>query len=84
MYQQHVLPGLLTCLMFSSKHVVLCTAFCIVFAGAAAQSVLPSYSGYLSTNKLDGSELFYAYYEAQQAKDQASTAPTHLWLQVCT
>ena len=68
--------------MFFSKHILLCTASCIVFARAAAQSGLPTYSGYLSTNKSDGSELFYAYYEAQEAKGQASTAPTLLWLQV--
>ena len=68
--------------MFFSKHILLCTASCIVFFGAAAQSSLPTYSGYLSTNRSDGSELFYAYYEAQEAKDQAVIAPTLLWLQV--
>ena len=67
--------------MFFSKHILLCTASCIVFVGLAAQSGLPTYSGYLSTNR-DGSELFYAYYEPQEAKDQASSAPTLLWLQV--
>lgn len=59
-----------------------CAVSCVVCAGDAAQSGLPMYSGYLSTNKSDGSELFYAYYEAQEAMDQASTAPTLLWLQV--
>lgn len=59
-----------------------CAMSCVVFAGEAAKSGLPSYSGYLSTNKSDGSELFYAYYEAQEALDRASTAPMLLWLQV--
>lgn len=61
--------------------------FCYVLCGACiscsvfAAQPLPTYSGYLSTNKSDGSELFYAYYEAREALDQASTAPTLLWLQ---
>ena len=51
---------------------------------ATPQSDLPNttYSGYVSTNKSDGSKLFYAYYEAQEALDQHATAPLLLWLQV--
>lgn len=50
-----------------------------------AQSELPNatYSGYLPTNKQDGSELFYAYYEAQQHTDLKTPVPVVLWLQVC-
>lgn len=50
-----------------------------------AQSELPNatYSGYLPTNKQDGSELFYAYYEAQQDTDLKTPVPVILWLQVC-
>ena len=60
---------------------------CIVLVRSAVQSVLPktTFSGYLSTNKSDGSELFFAYYEAQDAADRDATgrAPVLLWLQVC-
>lgn len=50
---------------------------------AAAQTELPNvtYAGYLPTNKNDGSELFYAYYEAQQNDNRAAPAPVLLWLQ---
>ena len=76
--------------MLPTNLVLLCTAFvaCTVPVRAAAQSVLPetTYSGYLSTNKSDGSELYFAYYEANDAanKDAAASAPVLLWLQVCT
>ncbi len=63
----------LLCLTLASTLLVMTTA----------QTVLPSvtHSGYLSTNKPDDSELFYAYYEAQDA-DQEAPAPVLLWLQV--
>ncbi len=68
-----ILP--LLCLTLASALLVMTTA----------QTVLPSvtHSGYLSTNKSDDSELFYAYYEAQDA-DQEAPAPVLLWLQVST
>jgi hypothetical protein len=51
---------------------------------AAAQTELPNvtYAGYVPTNKNDGSELFYAYYEAQQTDNRAAPVPVLLWLQV--
>ncbi|DBB10125.1 TPA: hypothetical protein ACH3X3_001709 [Trebouxia sp. C0006] len=50
---------------------------------AAAQTELPNvtYAGYVPTNKNDGSELFYAYYEAQQTDNRAAPVPVLLWLQ---
>ena len=55
-----------------------------LLVGAAAQTDLPSvtHSGYLSTNKSDNSELFYAYYEAQTDAAPGTSAPVLLWLQV--
>lgn len=70
--------------MPSSHQVIACIAYTsyIVIAMAAPQSDLPNttYSGYLFINKSDGSELFYAYYEAQGQME--SEAPLLLWLQV--
>lgn len=55
-----------------------------LLVGAAAQTDLPSvtHSGYLSTNKSDNSELFYAYYEAEKDAAPGTSAPVLLWLQV--
>ena len=39
-----------------------------------------SSSGYVKLNKSDGSEMFYAYYEAQESASDAT--PILLWLQV--
>ena len=60
-------------------------ALCSLLVGGVSQSDLPgtTFSGYVSTNKSDGSELFYAYYEAQEAPDNdTSPVPVLLWLQV--
>ena len=60
------------------------TAASTLLVKAAAQTELPNvtYAGYLPTNKNDGSELFYAYYEAQENDNRAAPAPLLLWLQV--
>ena len=58
---------------------------CTLVLTAIAQTELPNatYSGYLPTHKQDGSELFYAHYEAQQDTDLKTPVPVILWLQVC-
>ena len=71
--------------MHSLRLCLLCaTAAGTLLVKAAAQTELPNvtYAGYLATNKSDGSELFYAYYEAQQTDDRAAPVPVLLWLQV--
>ena len=64
--------------------------FCAALIGhwllqSAAQGNAPNvtYAGYVSTNRSDDSELYYAYYEAQADVDQQTPPPVLLWLQVC-
>lgn len=54
----------------------------LISTQALAGSDLPDVtsSGYLTLNKSDGSEMFYAYYEAEGSI--AHSAPILLWLQV--
>ena len=72
--------------MSISRSCLLCAALIgHLVLHAAAQSDAPNstYAGYVSTNRSDGSQLYYAYYEAQAAVDQQSPPPVVLWLQVC-
>lgn len=72
--------------MPSRRRLVVSIAYtcCVLITTAAPQPDLPNttYSGYVSTNGSDGSKLFYAYYEAHEARDQDPSAPLLLWLQV--
>ena len=54
----------------------------LVLANSDQHNHLPdvSSSGYVKLNKSDGSEMFYAYYEAQESASDAT--PILLWLQV--
>ncbi|KAL3157467.1 hypothetical protein ABBQ32_011934 [Trebouxia sp. C0010 RCD-2024] len=71
--------------MPSRRRLVVSIAYtcCVLITTAAPQPDLPNttYSGYVSTNGSDGSKLFYAYYEAHEARDQDPSAPLLLWLQ---
>ena len=52
---------------------------------SAAQTDAPNvtYAGYVSTNRSDDSQLYYAYYEAQADVNLQAPPPVVLWLQVC-